>query len=1124
MTDLLRSPTFMEDVLPHHIVRLKGEKMLHGWRCLAVFFLTTLFATTAAAQIPDTETTVVHNNGPIVTHPGEGPNGTDASALQIDSETRNWGLYRYGFDHTVGNATWIADDFTIDSIATEAWIETITFFAFEEPTPQYFLESGRIGSVQKSVLSLNLDILNGPPNETNDNVVASFPACLMSSSPSGIYRVPEDNLQETSREIMANVCRVEWTLGPGTYWLRWQTATDSQSMEAHSPQVTFLESPGASNANAMVYDGFYWTQARDGGDDVHQQDFPFVIEGAVVSDEFSAPDGTHVRNADGSEILFNCTDAIKPPLPPNQSLRPSWDPAYWPGEGPELVDGYRHQVFNGNSCTGTPMIDERWYAGGRVWGEAEIYSFDNGVYSFELLSPTIGPYCWRVRSWVRRNTTIFSRDWSDCCCMTVAAACTTLATPTITAIADTTCNGSTTNTTPELHWTNAVYGEGYRWQVRDAARKVVSSGITRGNDTYDTVDQLAPGSYTARVQARGDGQEYCDGAWSLDCSFTVEEGGAFSWWPEQPKQGERVRFADLSSGEPMSWYWDFDDGWTSTDQHPSHVFATASTYTVTRDVELETGHVIEQKTITVAGNVECGDTMCEGQETAWSCPADCALPPDQTGRAGGSDRRPTVPAAAGGLRGANGTTWYTEGWVHNPGEEPARFILEYTPRNKTSILQAGPFDLEPGHTIYWDNIVEDLFHSTGSGALWIDSTVPVIFLTRTYTLDPGNLSKSSGGTFGAAQMATRERLTVGRGEGKLYLIGLREDGEFRSNLHFQNIDKELEITVEVEVFDNTGTLLSRQTFPINGHSLRQKGLGQHFGISGVASAYATLEVIEGGGRLNSWASVIDNITGDFTFTDAVHSNQVAGKVVSEQHYLVAAVAHTTGVLNSVWRSGLDIFNEPTFPSQTVTLRFVAEYDRTGAVGEFLEKTVTVPSGEQLSWDDVLVDLFGVPENTKTQGALHIFSQDKLVVNSHTHNKRSDGGSLGMGLPGLTSGDLISADGRAGIMPGLTNSGDTRTNVGLAEYSGKDTQVSILFYSTDQENQLLNRNDPVKRNVPADEHLQLLNIFEQVEDLREITVEKIKAEVWVEGGGSIYSYATTIDNETGDPTAFTAAEE
>ena len=121
-------------------------------------------------------------------------------------------------------------------------------------------------------------------------------------------------------------------------------------------------------------------------------------------------------------------------------------------------------------------------------------------------------------------------------------------------------------------------------------------------------------------------------------------------------------------------------------------------------------------------------------------------------------------------------------------------------------------------------------------------------------------------------------------------------------------------------------------------------------------------------------------------------------------------------------------------------------------------------------------------------------------------------------------NLVSSEDERGIIAGLKNSGGTRTNIGLAEYSGKDTDVSILFYTTEQENLFLNRNDPVEPVVPANSHLQLLNIFQRIDGLRDIAFEKVKAEVVVENGGLIYSYATTIDNESGDPTAFTTAKE
>jgi parallel beta-helix repeat protein len=56
---------------------------------------------------------------------------------------------------------------------------------------------------------------------------------------------------------------------------------------------------------------------------------------------------------------------------------------------------------------------------------------------------------------------------------------------------------------------------------------------------------------------------------------------AFDYNPAAPASGQIVQFTDTSSGDSTSWSWNFNDGATSTDQNPSHVFATAGSYTVT---------------------------------------------------------------------------------------------------------------------------------------------------------------------------------------------------------------------------------------------------------------------------------------------------------------------------------------------------------------------------------------------------------------------------------------------------------------------------------------------------------------------------------------------------------------
>jgi hypothetical protein len=202
---------------------------------------------------------------------------------------------------------------------------------------------------------------------------------------------------------------------------------------------------------------------------------------------------------------------------------------------------------------------------------------------------------------------------------------------------------------------------------------------------------------------------------------------------------------------------------------------------------------------------------------------------------------------------------------------------------------------------------------------------------------------------------------------------------------------------------------------------------------------------------------------------------------------------------------------------------VAESDYTDAIGDSAEKIVTILAGEQLVWENVLADLFEAPENADAQGALHVFSPGGLMIDSRAYNVRSDGGTYGLKLPGLRAGDLISAASQPGIIVGLANDDGTHTNIGLAEYAGVDTKVHINFFTTEYQRLLLNSNGPEQVEVPANSHEQLYKIFRKYDYLKDVTIDKVKAEIWVQGDGAIYAYATTIDNASKDPTAFTVVK-
>jgi len=66
-----------------------------------------------------------------------------------------------------------------------------------------------------------------------------------------------------------------------------------------------------------------------------------------------------------------------------------------------------------------------------------------------------------------------------------------------------------------------------------------------------------------------------------------------------------VQFTDTSVGTPTSWLWDFDDGLTSTEQHPQHPFYASGTYSVSLTVDNGEGQdtIIEDYIVPVCNTV-----------------------------------------------------------------------------------------------------------------------------------------------------------------------------------------------------------------------------------------------------------------------------------------------------------------------------------------------------------------------------------------------------------------------------------------------------------------------------------------------------------------------------------------
>ncbi len=118
----------------------------------------------------------------------------------------------------------------------------------------------------------------------------------------------------------------------------------------------------------------------------------------------------------------------------------------------------------------------------------------------------------------------------------------------------------------------------------------------------------------------------CKNSWGptfgYDGFFNIEYGALFTgwytaWveydpedynWPPIPKTNgpyygltnEKVHFTGNAEGEnpPFTWYWDFGDGYTSTEQNPSHNYTSSGEYPVTLTVTDENGDYFTEETYT----------------------------------------------------------------------------------------------------------------------------------------------------------------------------------------------------------------------------------------------------------------------------------------------------------------------------------------------------------------------------------------------------------------------------------------------------------------------------------------------------------------------------------------------
>jgi len=183
------------------------------------------------------------------------------------------------------------------------------------------------------------------------------------------------------------------------------------------------------------------------------------------------------------------------------------------------------------------------------------------------------------------------------------------------------------------------------------------------------------------------------------------------------------------------------------------------------------------------------------------------------------------------------------------------------------------------------------------------------------------------------------------------------------------------------------------------------------------------------------------------------------------NYFLAAIAHTPGVGDALWRSKMGVLNR-SGSSADVTFTYYWKNGPTTVKTTAVRKSIF--NGRLETWDDAAVSLFGV--TAKSSGSVLINSTRPLVVTARTYNVGEDG-SFGSFMPGVVAADGVSTGG-LGILSQLTGNNDFRTNVGLVNLSNKTCEARVRVISASG----ATLGTAVTKTLGAHKFTQINNVF------------------------------------------------
>ncbi len=459
---------------------------------------------------------------------------------------------------------------------------------------------------------------------------------------------------------------------------------------------------------------------------------------------------------------------------------------------------------------------------------------------------------------------------------------------------------------------------------------------------------------------------------------------------------------------------------------------------------------------------------------------------------------------AGHLDGVN-SHWQSDIRVTNAGFRSARYQLTFTPSGGTNQgVKQTNINVDAGATTALDDIVRNWFglgtlNDGANGMLEIlplddaaTTSLTTVASSRTYNVT-GN------GTLGQYIPAVPFPSFIGRALPNalpqvLSLQQIAQSAQYRTNVGLAEAGG-ASVNAVLSVFNSGGSKLAE--IPVELAAGQQLQMNQLLATRGIQLNDGRIEVkVTGGdGKITAYASVVDSATQDPLL---VSGTPLSGS--GSTKFVLPGVANLDNAV-AHWRTDMRVFNYGT-SSQSATLTFFPFNN-----GPSKSVQVSLPVGQVMTLDNVLTTQFG---SENTGGVVHLTTANpaSLVVTGRTYNQTANG-TLGQFVPAVTVDQAVGVNERTLHILQVEDSTRYRTNVGLAEVTGKPVTVEMQVVLPDS------------KITPTIQIPLAANEFRQFNVIRDLGVGNVyNARITVrviDGQGRVTAYGSVIDEVTQDPT-------